>query len=169
MPYAIALAVAVIAATLYFGPHWTVYRMKAAIDAKDAAAFSDHVDFPSLKESVKAQLLVKMGQVMKSDGMKDNPFAGIGQMIGMGMINQMVDTLVSPAGVMLMMEQGKAGAPSAAASEPTSTPKGSPNFAIDYVNYSTVQIRSRDGTPGRFILRRDGIFAWKLSAIEIPL
>jgi hypothetical protein len=27
-------------------------------------------------------------------------------MIGLGMINQMVDTLVSPAGIMLMMEQG---------------------------------------------------------------
>lgn len=168
-PYGVGVLIIGIAAALYFGPYWTLYRMKAAINAHDATAFSDHVDFPSLKESFKAQMLVKMGQVMNADSMKDNPFAGLGQMIGMGMVNQMVDTLVSPAGVMLMMEQGKASAAKVTAAEPTSNSKQPPNFAIDYVNYSTVQVRSKDGSPGRFVFRRDGIFSWKLSAIEIPL
>lgn len=168
-PILVALLVAVIAGALYFGPHWTIYRMKAAIEAKDATAFASHVDFPALKESVKVQLMGKMGDLMKSDGMKDNPFSGLGQMLGMGLMNQMVDTLVSPAGVMLMMAQGKAALAKPGSTISLEDAKRESNFAINYVNYSTAEVRSKDGTPGRFLLHRDGLFTWKLSGIEMPL
>ena len=169
IPFFAVLLMAAIAGALYAGPYWTVFRMKAAIQAKDATAFSGYVDFPALKESFKAQLMGKMGNLMKSEGMKENPFAGLGQVIGMGMINQMVDTLVSPAGVMLMMEQGKTTPARPASASPAVETKTAPNFAINNINYSTEEIRSKDGTPGRFLLHGDGLFAWKLSAVEMPL
>ena len=163
-----AVIVSVVVAVLYFGPHWTIYRMKSAIDAKDATAFSSYVDFPALKESVKAQLMLKMNDMMKSDGMKDIPFAGLGQMIGMGVINQMVESLVSPAGVMLMMEQGKAAPLKSSAPQPEAEAKPKPDFAIDYINFSTAEVRSKDGSSVRFVLHRDGLFTWKLSEMQIP-
>ena len=176
-----ALVAILVAAALYFGPHWTVYRMRKAIDARDATALSSQVDFPALKESVKAQLMTKMGGLMNSSGMKDSPLAGVGQMIGKGLINQTVDALVTPASVMVLMQQGSF---PAAGGSPPSAPNGpggpgapggqdgsstAPRYAIDYLDFSTVQIHARDGSPGKFFLRRHGGFFWKLSAVELPL
>src|SRR4051794_18876422 len=105
--YWLAVLVAVlVAAALYFGPHWTVYRMRKAIEARDATAFSRQVDFPALKESVKAQLKAKMGGVLNSADKKDNPLAGLGQLIGSRVINETIDALVTPTGVMVLMQQG---------------------------------------------------------------
>lgn len=167
------LVASLVAAALYFGPHWTVYRMRQAIDARDATSFSSHVDFPSLKESFKAQLLVRMTETMAAPQMRDNPFAGLGQMIAVGMINQMVDAYVSPAGVMLMMKEGKPkiekGVP--AASAPTVVEeRAAPSYAINYADWSTAVIRSKDlSVKAGFVLKRDGLFAWRLAAVELPM
>ncbi len=170
----VALVAVLVAAALYFGPHWTVYRMRKAIESRDATALSRQVDFPALKESVKAQLMAKMGGLMNSSGLKDNPLAGVGQMIGTGLINQTVDALVTPAGVMLLMQQGKfsvpgtPGTPGAAPPPASKESSNAPRYAIDYLDFSTVEIRARDGSPGKFVLRREGVFFWKLAAVELP-
>ncbi|MEJ8845053.1 DUF2939 domain-containing protein [Variovorax rhizosphaerae] len=170
-----ALVAVLVAAALYFGPHWTVYRMRKAIEARDATALASQVDFPALKESVKAQLMTKMSGLMNSSGLKDGPLAGVGQMLGTGLINQTVDALVTPTGVMLLMQQGKFPAPGTPGTPGTSPPPASkdpstaPRYALDFLDFSTVEIRARDGLPARFVLRRHGVFFWKLSAVELPM
>ncbi|MEJ8857760.1 DUF2939 domain-containing protein [Variovorax robiniae] len=168
----VALVAGLVAAALYFGPHWTVYRMRKAIEARDATALASQVDFPLLKESVKAQLMTKMGGLMSSSGLKDSPLAGVGQLIGTGLINQTVDALVTPTGVMLLMQQGKfsvPGTPGTAPPSPSKESSSAPRYAIDYLDFSTVEIHARDGSPGKFILRREGVFFWKLAAVELPM
>lgn len=169
----ISAIVFAIGAALYFGPHWTVYRMRSAIEAGDAASFSSHVDFPALKESFKAQLITKMSEILKSPDKRD-PLAGFGQLLAMGVINQMVDTLVSPAGVMFMLQEGRPKIGKGPPPAPGTTPqqveaKRAPKFEIHYVDWSTAEIRFKDGTPGKFLLKRDGFFAWRLSGVEIPM
>lgn len=170
-PISGALVIALVAA-LYFGPHWTVYRLRAAVDARDATAFSAHVDFPSLREDVKGKLLVKMSSVMQSAQMKDNPFAGLGQMLALGLVNQMVETFVSPAGVMMMMAEGKAivkkGEPSAPPPLGASKEQA-PQYGVRYKDWSTAVLRAKDASAaGAFVLKRQGLFSWKLAAIELP-
>jgi hypothetical protein len=161
------------AGAAYFTPHWTLYRMRAAVEARDATAFSSHVDFPALKEDVKGQLMVRMSSVMQQPQMKDNPFAGFGQMLAVGVVNQLVDTFVSPAGVMMMLSEGK---PTVDRNAPAAPPplgptkEQAPAYAIGYKDWSTVVLRSKDtSAAGAFVLKRQGLFSWKLAAVELPL
>lgn len=163
---------AVIAGALYYGPHWTLYRMRAAVESRDAPAFSSHVDFPALREDVKGQLMIKMASVMQKDEMKNNPFAGLGQMLAVGMVNQMVETFVSPAGVMMMMSEGKASVQkdAPAVPPPIGSGKEAPKYDVSYTDWSTVVLRSTDvSAAGAFVLKRQGLFSWKLAAVQLPV
>lgn len=165
---AIAAAV-VIAGLLYASPYLALRSIGKAIDAKDADTVAEYVDFPALRESVKGQLLIKMQAELQKPEMKDNPFAGLGQMLAASMVNQVVDTLVSPAGVMLMLENGKPGKPAdvAAAGVGVETKVSQrKNMAVNYQGWSKVFVHPKD-QPGGFVFRRDGLMGWKLVAIKM--
>ncbi|MCC7247417.1 MAG: DUF2939 domain-containing protein [Lysobacter sp.] len=57
----IALLLLVFGAWVFFAPYLTVRSMRLAAEAGDAEAFSRHVDYPALRESVKAELSEAMG------------------------------------------------------------------------------------------------------------
>ena len=42
-------------------------------------------------------------------------------------------------------------------------------FALHYVDWSTAEIRAKDGKPGLFVFKRDGILAWKLTDAKLPV
>ncbi len=108
----------------YFSPYLTMYEMKSAMAEKDADAFSSYVDFPSMRESLRAQFMTMMKAKMEaSPDMKGNAFAGLGMMMAVGVANQLIDTMVTPAGVMTMMAQGNA-KPAPAVAEDIATSNG---------------------------------------------
>ncbi|WP_261796045.1 DUF2939 domain-containing protein, partial [Burkholderia multivorans] len=75
----VVLAVAVIAAIgyAYASPYIALGRLKSAIDARDAQAVSEYVDFPSLRISLKQQVTEEL--MRRIDAVKkDNPFAVLG-------------------------------------------------------------------------------------------
>lgn len=170
---AAVLAVCVlVAGLLYASPYLALRSMAKAIEAKDAEAVSEYVDFPALRESVKAQMLMKMNTEMNKDEMKDNPFAGLGQMFAMGIVNQLTETLVSPAGVMMMLENGKPGKPTdvaaAGAGVDTQDIKVRKDMAVERQGWSKVFVHPK-GEPGGFIFKRDGLMGWKLVALKMDL
>ncbi len=179
----IAVAIAVIAAgASYASPYWTVYEMKSAIDARDAEAFSPYVDFPSVRESLKGQILGKFQEKMAKAQSGSNGFAAFGAMLGMGIVNQVIDTMVTPDGVMAIMSSGTAStdkreAPSPSVSSAPATPEAaSPGsrtdanakYDIGYQNWSTVIASARNGDSSsvRLVFKREGIWSWKLSGID---
>lgn len=173
----ILIAAAAVAASLalssYASPYWTLHRMNTAIAEKDAERFSSHVDFPALRESVKGQLMVMMNKRLSRPEMADNPFSGIGQMMGAALINPIVDAAVSPAGVIAMFESGKAQPlPGAAGKQDAPAPGNArddaPNYAVDYEGWSRVAISKPGNDAGRFILKRTGLWSWQLAALELP-
>lgn len=168
----VVAAVCVAAAgLLYASPYLALRSIGKAIDAKDADTVAEYVDFPALRESVKGQMLIKMQSEMQKPDMAANPLAGLGQMLVAGLVNQMVETLVSPAGVMLMLENGKPGKPSdvAAAGAGVDTQAGTTrrkDFAVDYQGWSKVFVHPKN-EPGGFVFRRDGLMGWKLVAVKM--
>jgi len=181
----IVVAIAVIAAgASYASPYWTVYEMKSAIDARDAAAFSAYVDFPSVRESMKGQVLGKFQEKMANARNGSNGFAAFGAMLGMGIVNQVIDTMVTPDGVMAIMSSGTAAPdkrepaalPSSPASPETTSPSGSSEasqdakakYDIGYQSWSTVIASARNGDSSavRLVFKREGIWSWKLSGID---
>lgn len=158
------------AGVLYASPYLALRSIGKAIDNKDADAVSEYVDFPALRESIKGQMLVKIQRDLQAPEMKDNPFAGFGQALAMGMLNQAVETLVSPAGVMLMLENGKPGKPAdvAAAGMGVDTHGGErrKDFVVRYQGWSKVFVHPK-GEEGGFVFKRDGLMGWKLVAVKM--
>ena len=183
---AVAAVLTIAAAALYASPYWTLRTLHTAVQDQDAATVAKHVDFPALREDLKGQLLLKMQRDMATrPGVESQPLSGLGQMFAMGLVNQMVDGLVSPTGVALALKNGAvlrgmaSGIPAAAGTEapqgaessdgqPQPQPKNPQrDFTVRYDNWSTVQVQPKDGSKGGFTLHRDGLLSWKLVALDL--
>jgi hypothetical protein len=165
----VAAAVVVLAGVMYASPYITVAGLQRAVEARDAQGVAEYVDFPALKEDIKGKLLIEITKQGKTE-LKNNPFAAMGQVLAIGLVNQMADTFISPAGVMLMLEEGNPAA-SAASKAPEPVPSADTekrSYKVTYLNWSRVKI-APEGEPNGFIFRRDGLFGWKLVALDLDL
>jgi Protein of unknown function (DUF2939) len=162
----------------YVSPYLTLHAMRSAIVDQDADAFASDVDFPAVRESLRAQILIMMQNKLSNDAdLKDNPFAGVGMMLGMGVANQVIDTMVTPAGVMQMManagpkrvEKG-AEVPVPDASSAARSSSASADYSVRYRNWSTVAVEGRrqGAEPAVFTFKRSGLWSWKLTAVTFP-
>ena len=181
------IVLALLAAALFYAtPYITLFRIHRAVERSAAAAVSHHVDFDLLRESVRAKVTSEITRNAPQGAM-----AGLGQAVALGVANQMVDSMVSPAGVMRLMEgKGalaqlsglvqKPAAPSSpvppappAAGGPSPAPEAAAaareraRIRVSYQDWSQVRVGLQD-TPGALIFRRDGWVGWRLSAIEWP-
>lgn len=168
---AAVLLLVAIAGFLYASPYLTLRSIGRAIDQRDAEAVYEYVDFPALRESVKAQALAHLQTEMDKPELKDNPFASFGQLMAVGIVNKLAETLVSPAGVMLMLKNGKPGklGDVAAAGAGVDTQAATPrkDYAVDYQSWSKVLVHPKGDTSTGFIFRRDGLWNWKLTAVKL--
>lgn len=100
----VVLAAVVIAAIgyAYASPYVALGRLKSAIDARDAQAVSEYVDFPSLRISLKQQVTDELMRRIDAKR-QNNPFAVIGALIGSALIGPLVDAYATPEGVAALM------------------------------------------------------------------
>jgi hypothetical protein len=170
---AVVIGALLVAGATYVSPHVTLYQMKSAIDDKDADAFSENVDFPALRESVKGQMMASMQKRMASEEMKDNPFAAMGAALGTAMVGAMVDNLVAPAGVIAMMQNGTVKPVDSTAMPVSSTAPSeeAPDYSLVYRNWKIVDVQRKggDAQEPKFVFKRHGLWSWKLSGIDLPL
>lgn len=158
------------AGLLYASPYLALRNIAKAVEEKDAERVSRYVDFPALRENVKAQMLARLDGQLQAPEMKDNPMAGFGRALAAGVVNQATDVLVSPTGVMLMMKNGKPGKPAdvAVAGVGVDTQGDVPRkeFEVDYQGWSKIFVHPKD-EQGGFIFKRDGLLGWKLIAVKM--
>ena len=187
----VTLLVVVVVAVLgviYASPYIALDRLKRAADARDAQTVNQYVDFPLLRESLKdqvGQLLTRRIDIQKSG----NPLAIIGAMIGAALIGPLVDSYATPDGVAAILNgippKGDPGekppgpsessgavvaAPGTAPAPPPSAPKPPPQTTAGYRSFDTFAVNYQHGTgDARYsaILRRYGLFSWKLVAVEL--
>ena len=166
----VAALVIAFGALVYASPYFTLRSIGKVVERRDVDAVSAYVDFPALRESVKAQMLARMRPELDKAGAGDNPFANIGKMLATGVVNQLTDALVSPTGVMVMLKSGKPGRPAdvAAAGVGVETQGSTPrrDYAVDHQGWSQVFVHPKGESTG-FIFRRDGLFAWKLAGVKM--
>ncbi|KVP08241.1 hypothetical protein WJ83_02275 [Burkholderia ubonensis] len=100
----VVLAAVVIAAIgyAYASPYVALGRLKSAIDARDAQAVSEYVDFPSLRISLKQQVTDELMRRIDAKR-QNNSFAVIGALIGSALIGPLVDAYATPEGVAALM------------------------------------------------------------------
>jgi hypothetical protein len=161
----------------YNSPVATLENIKKAAQQNDKDRLRDLIDFDlvkaGLKEDIKAQLVTSVGQ-------SDKPFAVLGIALATMMVDSLVDTIVSPAGLTRFIDKGRidspqrkpGDAPSDTSIEEKSTHDGV-NIERGYDEFSRYRVRiRRSGTnpaqPLVLTLRREGWFSWKLTGISIP-
>jgi hypothetical protein len=174
---AAGIAIAAFAAATLASPHWQLYRMRAAVEARDAQALSRYVDYPRLRDSVKVQIMRRLG----ADGMLasagSNPFAAFGKAMALAVIDPVVDAAVSPAGVAAMLDSGDirfqpkpdmAPAPGGEPGEANERARVKPNYDLSYRGWNQAVVQRADGGGVVFVLERHGLWGWKLAAVEMP-
>lgn len=174
---AVAGAIVVLGAVAsYVSPYMTLHSMRSDIIDKDYDAFSSNVDFPAFRESLRMQFTMLMQNKLSSDPqLKQNPFADIGLMLGVSVVNQLIDTMVTPAGVMHMMADASSRQPAGPAAAPASAAASTSDssrvaYSVRYRNWSTVAVTAQrdQDEPIDFIFKRQGLWSWKLSAVTLP-
>ena len=174
---AAVLVVAAGAAASYWSPHITLAQIGSAIDRGDAAEVSAHVDFPALREDLKAKMAAAVSRRVDAAGLQGNALAAFGQTLAAGLANQMVDAMVTPGAVAVMLDTGKAVLPTRAATPAPAAPPAQPapaarsdvgkrHYEVHYLDYSLVRVQ-RQGQESGLLFRREGLFDWKLVGVDL--
>jgi hypothetical protein len=181
----VAVAIA-IGAYWYWSPFWAMHQMAQAAEKQDADAFNSYVDYSRLRDSLKGQFQARLGANVAATA-QDKPFAGLGTMLGMALVNQMVDAMVRPEFVMRAMQEGKlrlererqaAPPPAAPASVPDTAraENGKPKLVherkgVDKVVTYIVDPKRPDAPRKEqpsWVFERNGFASWKLTELRLP-
>lgn len=165
---AFAAAVLVIPAglTWYFAsPAWTLHQMKAAADGNDPEALNAFIDYPALREDLKAEIMSQMSAEAKKD---KSGLGGLGLAIGTALVGPMIDRLISPAGVRAALMAKREQAQFGPAKSATSALRLPSDPVIERRGFSEFVVARKQRSTSRLVFKRHGL-SWKLSGVELPI
>ena len=178
----VAFLVVLLGAYVAAGPYLTIRAIRQAVVAQDAGELAEQVDFPSLRASLKAQLIDALVREAGPE-VQSSAFGAIALTMATGVVNGAVEAMVNPVGLAAVM-QGRRTWRDAQDSfrrpavdpdgNPVATPRNEPvplqDATMRYESLSrfTATIRDDDGDPVVFVLRRNGL-RWRLADIRLPL
>lgn len=161
----------------YYAPHLTVRAMQRAVERGDAAALARHVDFPAVREDLKAQFATAASARFGGDG--SGGWRDFGAALASTAAAPAIDAAVSEQGLMLLftgrgLAQELMPSTDAAAATDSAAQNARPQRAEGgYVDASTFVVRVDIGgdpaLPATLTLRRHRGLWWKLSGIALPL
>lgn len=125
----------------------------------DRARLERLVDFPRVREGLKAQVQARLLREMGQE-VAQNPLAGLAYLFVAGMVDPLVDALVSPEGLAALgtgMGPGEA---------PKEAVKG---WRLAYQDFRTAYVYHPEDPRSRLYLERQGLFGWKVVRMELPL
>lgn len=161
---AVAVIIGVAALWYFESPVWTLRNMKAAAEANDAEALNAYIDYPALRESLKAELTARM----IAEAQKEKSGLGaVGLAFGSALVSPMVDGLVSPATMRAAL----------IARRDQQTPRGTngADSALKFPDqpvivrrgFSEFLLATKGAPKSGLVFKRHG-FAWQLSGVELP-
>lgn len=181
------LLAASIAAYWYWSPYLVMHQMRSAARSADADSFNDHVDYPQLRDSLKGQLSARMTEELASHPGSGNALeqAGtvLGSILGLALVDRMVDAVVRPDMLMRAMENGKFQLRDGSAQERDRLPPpdaadapAKPGVAWHIERKGTDKVFihvDRDASKSKksgttLVMRRAGFANWKLTEIRLP-
>jgi hypothetical protein len=191
----VLVLVVALAAYWYWSPFLAVRQLQTAAQNGDAEAFNQHVDYPKVRESLKGQFSALMAQKLGVQKDSDNPFAALGSIIGLGVVNQLVDAMVRPETVMAAMTHGKLAQPAPSPAPAPAPPQGGtppalpadgattenaqkkPSWIIDRQGANRMTAYAVDPAKPEqpdterlgLVFERSGFVDWKLTEIRMPL
>src|SRR5688500_7539929 len=83
----------------YASPWWTLREMKEAAEARDAARLSRHIDYPVLREDVKADVRQMISDQSRQAGGQGQ---ALGSALAMTLAGPLIDAMLTPQGLQAM-------------------------------------------------------------------
>jgi hypothetical protein len=168
-------------ASYFVSPVIALQGLTTAAKAGDRAKLEQHIDFPAVRESLKAQLKAAMTRSFAEDPkLRDNPFAALGQMLLVGVVDKAVDAYATPDAIANMVATNRPPKSISTASNPppveqpkpkTKTSTTESHLAYQDLNHFHASYRDKGDPPGDelgLVMERRGLFTWKLVKIELP-
>lgn len=169
----------------YASPYWALDGLRDAALAGDVEGLEDHVDFPALREDLKEQVQANMDEAIRSQGGADEPLGQLGAMMARGMVDPLVDRMVTPEGVAGMVALGNGAAPALGSARgagglakapppPGETVAPQAGEEVDWdikregLGRFTVTPELPEGQPApSLVFERRGL-GWKMTGINLP-
>jgi len=176
----LTVACAGVAGAWLASPYLAIHEIRSGARQRDPDKIIRYIDFPAVREDLKAQLIGIMTRKMQSDpGMAANPLAGLAAVIVVPMVNSVIDAYVTPSGVKGMIY---ATAPSPAQSTSKNSLESAlqqlPSGLVDTLSEASlnssefnkfiVTSKTSAGKNLRFKFNRFGFADWRLVSIELP-
>ena len=168
------LAAALLLAVLFFGflaasPYLAFHRIKQAVDAEDLQTLSTYVDYPALRENLKAQALAAISAKWQAQA-PDNPLASLGRTFAAGAAEKMIDALITPENIMLALASGQllqGKNPASAYATPQQAKDDVQNYTASWQDWSHMLVH-RKGEHTGYIFRRSAPLGWewKLAGVK---
>jgi hypothetical protein len=170
-----------VGALALFGIAWaaapvlTAQALIRAAKAGDERKIEALVDFPALRESVKAELTAELAARMSRDPrLADSGLGGLGMMLAPMILSGAVDAVVTPRVVAHMVTTAEAPDPARRPEPETAGEKGAGDdihqaWGYRSLNEFAVTLTDRDQPDDHLalILERRGLFDWKLAAVDL--
>lgn len=147
-------------------PLMAAHALGQAAERRDARALERLVDFPALRQSVKAELRERRLAGLSA---RRDPLSRAGAWAGGALIGGAVEAAVTPRGLTTLLLLGGAGGRDDVEQERRSAPPGptlgyrGPNTFAVGIGRATAQERP----PITLLLKRRGLFGWKLEAVDL--
>lgn len=161
--------IAVLLIAYYFlSPILALRTLANAARTGDRDMIALAVDFPALRENLKSQLNAYIVKKSASDpDLKDNPFAGFAMMLVPMVVDKIIDNVVTPDGIATIINK-----PARAEHDGSGIPalwKGDFSF-LDSDHFKVVYTPAEEPkAPLGLVLKREGLFTWKLERLSIPI
>lgn len=166
-------AVAVLLLAAYaLSPFLAIRELRTAANSGDRARLETLVDFPAVRDSLKSQISAKLLQAMHDDpDLKGNPLAALGALVAPAITDRVIDSVVTPDGLVSIIAQGKVARAESRSVSGSSPPPAHMQASYGYegLNRFEVHLRRTDD-PAVSVglgLSRRGFVGWQLTRIDI--
>lgn len=165
------LALACAATLLFFGflaasPYITFYKIKQAAEAEDVQALTEYIDYPALRENLKAHMLTAVGA--RLDAKQDTPLASLGRAIATSAAEKMIDTLVTPENIVLAIASGQLLQNKKLGAQAAPTQDDIKNYTASWQDWSHILVHKKGENKG-YIFHRNAPLGWdwKLAGVKM--
>ena len=171
-----ALAVVAFLVLYFASPILTVNGLVAAAKAGDEAKLERLVDFPAFRDSLKDELTARlMAEAQADPDVRDSGLGGLGMMLAPMLVSGAVDALVNAPTIAAMVRTADTPDPADAATRAPPEKEGEDrdirqSYAYRDLNTFVLGLTDPDRPDEtlRLLLRRQGLFGWKLSGVDLP-
>jgi hypothetical protein len=164
---ALAAAALIIAAGVAWylaSPGWTLHQIKAAADTNDPEALNAYIDYPAVREDLKAEIMDQMRAEAKKD---KSGYGGLGLAIGTVVVGPVIDRLVTPGGMRAALMAKRDQAQLEAAPPAASALRLPDDPVIVRRGFSEFLVASKRQPKSGLVYKRRGL-SWKLSGVDLP-